>query len=178
MIDQNYINWYFANEWHGRTENYLYSGPALINKVNDDEWVLDVGCGRNPYKGKIKNVVGVDPAFDEADHKCGIMDYEPDRLFDVAFCLGSVNFGTKADVDQWIAKVVSCLKPTGRIYWRCNPGVHDHGRESFEKIKVFPWTWEDQREMAAKYGFVIKNAAMDTNGKAGHVRLYAEWHRA
>lgn len=178
MIDQNYINWYFANEWQAQTENYVYSGLALIDKIQPDEWVLDVGCGQNHYKGKIKNIIGIDPAFDQADVKCTIEDYQPNRQFDVAFCLGSVNFGNLEHIDQQIAKIVQCLRPQGRIYWRCNPGVHDHSKESFEKITVFPWTWEHQRNLANKYGFVVKNAAMDTNGRVGHVRLYAEWHRA
>ncbi len=74
MIDQNYLNWYFSNIWKGTTHEYIYTGWALVDKVKDDEWCLDVGCGFNPYKGKIKNLVGIDPANDLADYKVSIED--------------------------------------------------------------------------------------------------------
>lgn len=177
MIDQNYLNWYFGNVWKGTTHEYIYTGWALVDKVKDDEWCLDVGCGFNPYKGKIKNLVGIDPANDLADHKVSIEDYEPDREFDVAFCLGSIGFGRdRAVIEQQIAKIVSCLKPQSRIYWRMNPGLNDHLNKEFEDVPVYPWTFEDNQAFAEQFGFKVVDAKMDQNKR--NRRLYAEWQRA
>lgn len=177
QADQNYLNWYFGNVWKGTTHEYIYSGWALVDKVLPEDWVLDVGCGFNPYKGKIKNLVGIDPANDAADVKVSIEDYEPDRQFDVAFCLGSIGFGKdRSVIERQIAKIVSCLKPQSRIYWRCNPGLNDHQNIEFEEVPVYPWTFEDLNKFAEQFGYTVKNAAMDRNKR--NQRLYAEWHRA
>lgn len=177
MIDQNYLNWYFANIWKGTTDEYIYTGWALVDKVTDDEWVLDVGCGFNPYKGKIKNLVGIDPANDLADHKVSIEDYVPDRKFDVAFCLGSIGFGKdRSVIEKQIAKIVECLGPQSRIYWRMNPGLNDHQNKAFEDVPVYEWTFDDNRAFAEQFGYRVVDARMDQNKR--NRRLYAEWTRA
>ena len=63
-------------------------------------------------------------------------------LFDVATCLGSINFGSIDVISKQIAKVVSCLKPKSRVYWRLNPGRQDHPNRFCENIDYFPWTLE------------------------------------
>ena len=77
-INQNYLNEYFHTVWHrknGSLDNLEKTGWALINKINPGESVIDVGCGANPFKGKIPNLIGFDPAFDQADVKCTIEDF-------------------------------------------------------------------------------------------------------
>ena len=61
-----------------------------------------------------------------------------DIKFDVAFCLGSINFGNESNILNQIECVINCLNPQARIYWRCNPGLHDHGNEECETIEFFP----------------------------------------
>jgi hypothetical protein len=173
MIDQPYLNNYFANHWgHKGVPAYTITGIELAKKIKDNELVLDVGCGRNLFKGTIKNLVGIDPAFDQADYKVTIEEFETDQQFDVALCLGSINFGSIEDIRRQLACVVHHLKPTSRIYWRCNPGLQDHGNAECEQIKFFPWNEEWHTTLSIEYGFKLAEFAYDSN------RIYAEWRRA
>ena len=172
-IDQQYLNYYFGQVWQGGTKNFKETGLALADKIQDTEWVLDVGCGSNPFKGIITNLVGIDPANERADFKVTIEEFRPSRQFDVALCLGSINFGNVSDISKQIEALMQCLKPKARIYWRCNPGLQDHGNEECTKINFFPWTIEWHRQLASHYGFILKEVGWETNKK----RIYAEWSR-
>lgn len=172
MTDQIYLNNYFANHWgHKGVPTYSLTGIDLAKRIRDDEWVLDVGCGRNLFKGTIKNLVGIDPAFDEADVKTTIENFETEQQFDVALCLGSINFGDEANIRKQIAGVITHLKPQARIYWRCNPGLQDHGNTECEQIQFFPWSESLHTNLAADYGFIVAELGQDKN------RIYAEWIR-
>jgi len=172
-VDQSYLNNYFKNTWTGSTDKFKETGLAIANNIQPHEWVLDVGCGRNPFKGIITNLVGIDPAFSEADQQLTIAEYQPDRLFDVALCLGSINFGTLADITAQIEKVISCLKPNARIYWRCNPGLKDHGNTECNNIDFFPWTVELHYALSKHYGFTLQAVGTESVKQ----RIYAEWIR-
>jgi hypothetical protein len=175
-VNQEYLNYYFGNVWHQGSnpfERYEKSGKILLNKIQPEETVIDVGCGTNPFKDYISNLVGIDPAFDQADYKCTIEDFETDKKFDVALCLGSINFGSREDIERQIKKVVSLLKPQARIYWRCNPGQQDHPSEECRKIDFFPWTLEEHVRLSAIHGFRL----MECTWENDHRRLYAEWIR-
>ena len=174
-INQNYLNEYFHTTWHrknGSLDNLEKTGWALINKINPGESVIDVGCGANPFKGKIPNLIGFDPAFDQADVKCTIEEFTSDEKFDVAFCLGSINFGDVADIERQIAKVITLLKSKARIYWRCNPGAQDHGNEECKEIPFYPWTMEEHVRLAELFKFKLVECSWDTRN-----RIYAEWTR-
>jgi hypothetical protein len=174
-IDQNYLNHYFGTVWYrgnGDLSQYNKTGLALVDKVSDDESVLDVGCGSNPFKGLIKNLVGIDPAFDQADYKCTIEDFVTEDKFDVAFCLGSINFGDASDIERQITKFVSLLKPKARIYWRCNPGLKDHVSDDCKQIPFYPWSVLEHVRLSDKFGFKLVECSWDTKN-----RLYAEWKR-
>jgi len=173
MHDQQYLNNYFANHWQPRIDQYEYSGWALTKKIRLGESVLDVGCGNNPFKGYIANLTGIDPAFDTADYKCTLEEFESNIKFDVVFCLGSINFGTEATVLNQINCVVNLLNPHGRIYWRCNPGLQDHDNAECKNIEFFPWTEQRLYEYSGRFGFRLADLQQDTNN-----RLYAEWTRA
>ena len=151
----------------------------IAQKIAPHEQVLDVGCGQNPFRALLPNVVGIDPAFDQADVKCTIEQFQTDQLFDVATCLGSINFGSEETIRLQVAKVVSLLKPRARIYWRLNPGRKDHADPSCESIPFFPWTLEYLNELADQHGFCQENAQVESGASLGKsvVRLYAEWHR-
>ena len=150
----------------------MYSGWNLINKVSDNEWVLDVGCGPNPFKGKIKNLIGIDPAYDEADYKVTIEKFKTNKKFDVAFCLGSINFGEENKIISEIHSIVNLLNPDSRIYWRCNPGRKDHPSKECEFIDFFPWTFEMHQKFSKYFGFECISLEWDNNN-----RIYAEWSR-
>jgi len=176
-INQEYLNNYFNTVWRGRNrslDQYQYSGWELIGKVRPGERVLDVGCGDNPFKDRIANLVGIDPAFPEADYKMTIGQFRAEHYaqkFNVAFCLGSINFGSREDIERQISDVVAMLRNyDSRIYWRCNPGRQDHGNSECEEIEFYPWSFEEHIRLAEKFNFQIVELEWDTNN-----RIYAEW---
>lgn len=176
MHDQEFLNTYFGTIWHTNSNpvmKFQKTGLELLNKIKMDESVIDVGCGTNPFKGLIPNLVGVDPAFDQADVKSTIEDFETDNRFDVALCLGSINFGDASVIERQIEKIVSLLNPNSRIYWRCNPGQQDHPSEECKKIDFYPWSVEEHVRLSKKFNFDLVECMWD-NGN----RIYAEWKRA
>ena len=176
MHNQKLLNEYFAHHWKPGNNRGITSPAEIVKLISNNEWLLDVGCGNNPFKEFHTNVVGIDPAFDQADFKCTIEEYLPDRLFDVATCLGSINFGTIDIIEGQIDKVVSCLKPVSRIYWRLNPGRKDHENEECNQVPFFPWTFEILRQFAVKHNYVQTVEEIDAH--ISRPRLYAEWHRS
>ena len=97
-VNQILLNQYFGTIWHQHSDpskKDTKSGKQLISKIASSELVLDVGCGTNPFKGIIPNLTGIDPAFDQADYKISIDDFETSERYDVALCLGSINFGDR-----------------------------------------------------------------------------------
>jgi len=175
MTSQTLLNDYFANHWHrksGNLDHFNKTGLGLVDKIKSTDRVLDVGCGKNPFKGLIANLVGIDPAFDEADVKCTIEEFTTHDLFDVALCLGSINFGSRERIEQQIAKVIKLLKPVATIYWRCNPGQQDHNNEECKIIDFYPWSVEEHVRLADMFGFTLVECSWDTKN-----RIYAEWKR-
>jgi len=171
-MQQEELNDYFSTTWRSNLDQYKYSGWALIEKIQLNELVLDVGCGFNEFKNKIPNLIGIDPANARADFKVSIEHFRNDIKFDVAFCLGSINFGNEINILNQIACVVDCLKPAARIYWRCNPGLADHNNDECKNIEFYHWTIEKHIEFANLFGFRISVVKWDTNN-----RIYAEWTR-
>jgi hypothetical protein len=177
MKNQEYLNFYFRNVWAKRDrslDQYNFTGYSLVEKIRPGERVIDVGCGMNPFKGLIPNLVGVDPAFDQADYKLTLEEYataHPAQKFNVAFCLGSVNFGTQGEIEHQIDLVTKLLhKRDSRIYWRCNPGSADHGNQECNQIDFFPWSCDELIRLAEKFGFRVVDMDWDSNN-----RIYAEW---
>jgi hypothetical protein len=176
-VDQNYLNEYFGNVWYKNSDpckKDIKSGRQLIAKIKNHETVLDVGCGTNPFKGIIPNLTGIDPAFDQADVKCGIDEFTTTEKFNVALCLGSINFGDVNDIERQIAKVVSLLTSSSRIYWRCNPGKQDHPDPGCEQIEFYPWSIEEHVRLSSVFGFKLVDCCWEENGR----RIYAEWIRS
>jgi hypothetical protein len=171
-MKQQDLNNYFSSMWESKLDQYQYSGWALIDKIQSNELVLDVGCGFNEFKTRILNLTGIDPANDRADYKVSIEEYSPLHKFDVALCLGSINFGDKLTIMNQIACVINCLKPTARIYWRCNPGLADHDNEECKLIEFYPWTIEEHVKLSELFGFKLVTSCWDGN------RIYAEWSRS
>ena len=98
---------YFNGIWKDTNYQYLeHSGYSLVDYVNskNPSSVLDVGCGYNKLKSKIKNLIGIDPFNDAADIKVSIEDYNS-APYDMALCLGSINFGDEKTIDKQIDKL-------------------------------------------------------------------------
>ena len=167
------LNNYFANTWKSSLNQYNYSGFNLINKILPNESVIDVGCGFNEFRGRIQNLIGIDPANAQADYRLSIEGFQSAEKFDVAFCLGSINFGDESTIVNQISAVIKLLKPTARIYWRCNPGAADHGNEACKNIEFYPWTIDEHVKLSELFGFRLMTCCWDNNN-----RIYAEWTRS
>jgi hypothetical protein len=166
------LNDYFATTWKSNINQYKYSGWALIDKIQPGERVIDVGCGFNEFRDRIPDLIGIDPANAQADYCISIEGFQSAEKFDVAFCLGSINFGDKETIVNQIHHVVRLLKPKARIYWRCNPGVADHGNEACKDIEFYPWTIAEHVRLSELFGFRLITCCWDNNN-----RIYAEWQR-
>ena len=176
MLDQQHLNNYFSTAWRNRDrgfDKYNKTGYSLVDKVCPGERVIDIGCGVNPFKGKIDNLIGIDPAFPEADYQLSLEDFADQytNKYDVAFCLGSINFGDAEDIERQIGLVDSLLDGTGsRIYWRCNPGRKDHGNAECELVPFYDWSFSEHIRLADKFNYRLQEVSWDTNN-----RIYAEW---
>ena len=166
------LNNYFATIWKSNIDQYKYSGWALVNKIQPGESVIEIGCGYNEFSDRIPNLIGIDPANDQADYRLSVEGFHSDTQFDVAFCLGSINFGNEETILNQINHMIRLLKPTARIYWRCNPGYADHGNEECKNINFYPWTIEKHAELAEQFGFKLAVVCWDSDD-----RIYAEWIR-
>ena len=163
---------YFGKHWTSRTSTYEYSNHSIADKIKPHERVIDIGCGDNEFKPIIENLVGIDIVNTKADVVVDFELYETDELFDVAICLGSIQYGDDDDMTRQIAKVIGLLKPKCRMYWRSNTGVRDHKNEMVKIIPYYPWTKQQHEKYAEQFGFNVDFIADDSHG-----RIYAEWSR-
>lgn len=154
-LSERYIHRFFSEMWRPRTGEYDHSGWALVDEINalNPQSVLDVGCGYHPFKGRINNLVGIDPYNDAADYEVDVLDYDvKPGLHDVIIALGSINFNSREYVEQRFAKCVELLAPGGRFYLRANPGIpHRTG----PYVDIFPWSFGIVNEFAEKYGLKL-----------------------
>ena len=163
-IDNQCLNAYFSKIWQPDMKKWKYSGLKLVDEVNalNPRSVLDVGCGYNEFKGKIRNLTGIDPYNDRADYKISIMDFRSNEKFDVILCLGSVNFGSRDKITAEIAKTVHLLEDGGTIFFRVNPGVSHDTKES-RWIEFFAWNVPFIIELAEKFNLKVLDIRDDAN---------------
>lgn len=175
IIDHEVLKNYFSKVWQPQTKKYKYSGLSIIDEVNNlqPKKVLDLGCGYNEFKGKINNLIGIDPYNERADVQVGILDYNVQTNFDVIICLGSINFGTVDKIYTELEHAVSLTKQNGLLYFRANPGTQHEAPEA-KWIDFFEWTSEfiinsadrlgcqlvtlnqDMGERGSRYYFILK----------------------
>lgn len=140
IIDDLVLNKYFSSVWQPETKKYKYSGLSLIDEINNlkPRDVIDVGCGYNEFKGKIHNLMGIDPYNDRADLKVSLMDFKPQHKYDVAICLGSINFGSTEKILGELNKAVDMVESGGLLYFRVNPGIQ-HTKPEAQWINFYDW---------------------------------------
>jgi len=165
-LSERYILRFFSEIWKPRTGDYEHTGWELADEINklNPERVLDVGCGYHPFKGRINNLIGIDPYNNCADYEVDILDYKVKHQYDVIIALGSINFNSQDEIEQRFAHCVSLLKQGGKFFLRANPGItHRTG----PYVEIFPWTFEVVNEFAETY-----NLHLDTYKKDANDRLY------
>ena len=161
-LSERYINRFFGEIWKPRTGDYDYTGWQLAEEINalNPKSVLDVGCGYHPFKGRINNLVGIDPYNNCADYMVDILDYVGQH--DVIIALGSINFNSRDEIESRFARCVNILEAGGRFYLRANPGIpHKTG----PYVDIFPWSFEVVKEFADKYNLKLLEFKKDANDR-------------
>ena len=163
-IDNACLHKYFSKYWQNDMKKWKYSGVALIDEVNSlkPRAVLDVGCGYNEFKGKIDNLIGIDPYNDRADLQVSTLEYKTDQRFDVIMCLGSVNFGSRDKIIAEVLRCVNLLAEGGTMFFRVNPGVQ-HDKPEADWIEFFAWNVPFIIELAEMFQLKILDIRDDTN---------------
>ena len=163
-IDVACLHKYFSKYWENDIKKWKYSGLALIDEVNSlrPRAVLDVGCGYNEFKGKINNLIGIDPYNDKADHEVGTLEYRTDQKFDVIMCLGSINFGSRDKILSEIGRCVDLLEDGGTMFFRVNPGVQ-HNKPEAKWIEFFAWNVPFIIELSEIFNLKVLDIRDDSN---------------
>ena len=164
-LDRKYLAKFFGEVWRPRTDSYQYTGWDLIEKISAmyPKNVLDVGCGYHPFKGKIPNLIGIDPYNKSADYQVDILDFNvPAGSFDHIIALGSINFNSREDVELRFSHCVNLLQPGGHFWLRGNPGVvHTTG----PYVDIFNWTFGVVNELATIYNLTLTDFKKDNNDR-------------
>ncbi len=172
-FSQRYILRFFGEIWKPRTDEFTHSGWQLAEEVNklNPKSVLDVGCGYHPFKGRIQNLIGIDPYNNLADYQVDILEYKVKaESHDVIIALGSINFNTKDEIEARFGHCVDLLTKGGHFFLRANPGIpHKTG----PYVKIFPWSFEIVNEFTEKFNLKLLEFKKDSNG-----RLYFVYQKA
>jgi len=124
--------------------------------------VLDVGCGYHPFKGRINNLVGIDPYNNCADFEVDILDYRVKHKYDHIIALGSINFNSRDEIESRFEHCVNLLEVGGTFYLRANPGIpHKTG----PYVDIFPWSFEIVNEFADRYNLKLLKYKQDANDR-------------
>ena len=173
-IDDKVLHKYFGSVWNGGIKNFKWSGLRLIDEVNalKPRRVLDIGCGYHEFKGKIHNLVGIDPYNKCADHEVALLDYHPEEKFDATLALGSINFGSTDKIYAELEHAVSLCNPGALMYFRANPGL-PHDKAESDWIYFYPWDSNFIVNCAEQLNVDILDIRTDTHKN----RLYFVWRK-
>jgi hypothetical protein len=163
-LSERYILRFFSEIWKPRTGDYEHTGWELAEEINklNPERVLDVGCGYHPFKGRITNLVGIDPYNNCADYEVDILEYRVKHQYDVIMALGSINFNSQDEIEARFSHCVNLLKQGGKFFLRANPGItHKTG----PYVEIFPWTFEVVNDFAEKYNLRLETFKKDANDR-------------
>ena len=170
-LSERYTHRFFSEIWKPRTGDYDYTGWALAERIAEQnpQAVLDVGCGYHPFKGRIPNLIGIDPYNNCADFEVDILDYRVKTKYDHIIALGSINFNSQDEIEERFAHCVDLLESGGNFYLRANPGIpHKTG----PYVDIFPWAFEIVNEFADKYNLKLLEFKRDNNE-----RLYFSYQK-
>ena len=163
-INDASLDRYFSKYWENDIKKWKYSGLALVDEVNSlrPRAVLDVGCGYNEFKGKIDNLIGIDPYNDKADIQVSTLEYRTTQKFDVMLCLGSVNCGSRDKRISEVGRCVDLLEDGGTMFFRVNPGVQ-HNKPEAKWIEFFAWNVPFIIELSEIFNLKVLDIRDDSN---------------
>lgn len=168
-LDHRYLSRFFGEIWKPRTDDYKFTGWQIADEINktNPTAVLDVGCGYHPFKGRISNLIGIDPFNSCADYMVDILDYKVKLgTYDAIIALGSINFNERTDIEERFSHCVNLLKTGGKIFMRCNPGVQ---WKNGPYVDIFPWSFEIAANLAEKYNLKMETFKQESTDP---IRLY------
>jgi len=171
-IDDAVLDEYFRHHWQPEMKKYKYSGLKLIDEINSlkPRKVLDIGCGYHEFKGKIDNIIGIDPYNDAADYEVKLLDYNPEEKFDATLALGSINFGSTDKIFSELEHAVNLCNPGAVMFFRANPGL-PHDKDESNWISFYPWDSNFVVNCASQLGVDILDIRTDSHKN----RMYFVW---
>ena len=172
-----------ANYSRERWATHSKSSDILIPFLQELEanLIIDVGCGTNPYKEHVSNLIGLDAAnYPQADINLAVEEVHSLNIFqnqcaDVVLALGSINFGSREDVVNQLRICVDWCKPGGYIIFRAR--LNDHTELNRKKGFVqFGWKVEDIYDITEQFGDVEFYREPEIETAAGGARPKGEDH--
>ncbi|MDG6106189.1 hypothetical protein Daura_20310 [Dactylosporangium aurantiacum] len=150
QLRRDLVAFFDPSRWRSPLAGFEHSGFALVEEVQgwQPRFVVDVGCGDNPFKGKIANLIGIDLVNPAADLVCDLFEAPvlPGSI-DVVLALGCVNFGGRDLVERQLRHLGSWLTPSGRLVMRANPGLPMR-----PGLEFFAWSAENVDPIGAAAG--------------------------
>jgi len=128
-----------------------YTGKWLLRNIRHnsgkDALVLDVGCGVNPFKNKIKNLIGIEPGTwgnpdinIDLEGACNIFQKES---FDWVLAIGILHHHDEVTIHKMIQQLKYLTKPGGYIACLCKPYDDDPEKlyhpEFGKPANLYPW---------------------------------------
>ncbi len=170
QLDDIYTGRFFGEVWRPSTDSHKFSGWELVDEINklNPTAVLDYGCGYNQFKGKIQNLIGIDPYNINADYMVDIRDFVSTKKFDVVLVLGSLNFNSEDELTEKFDMLINVLAPSGKMFIRANPGYQWPGLGKY--VDIFPWSFKFAIKLAEQHGLTVESFKKDP-GKNGE-RLF------
>ena len=161
-----------------RLKGFRYSGTNLIDEINslNPRSVIDVGCGANYFRGKIKNLIGFDIVnYPDLDFYCSIQDMTiANDSVDVALALGSLQYSNRELTLQDIQQIVRWLRPGGYLVVRNKQFVSESESENSEFI--YQWSHQWFEKIGSELGLnVVKSPVIDTNVNVPNLERLVWW---
>ena len=163
-----------------RTQGFTHSGLELIKEVNNlnPKLVVDVGCGINYFKNKIKNLIGFDIRYHpDLDFNCAIedMNIAPGSV-DVILALGSLQYTTREIIYKDMLKIVNWLRSGGFIVVRNNKFVSES--DSVNSEYGYSWSQEWFDKISSDFGLItVKGPVLDNNTNVHAERIVWWWKK-
>jgi hypothetical protein len=174
-------------------EQYLrqWHQDWLVDPVNAlaPELVIDAGCGTNPWKTVIKNLIGFDAnPFPNTDFQSTIIDADfKKESADALLLLGSLQFFNLEYIEENFAKALTWVKPGGFIFMRViKQWDHYTEKQKGSKFKDnYFWSLEDINYIQQKYNLelaypvqIIQMQKLEGKQGKNPYRMYWTWKKS
>ena len=161
-----------------RLKGFQYSGTNLIDEVNslNPQSVVDVGCGVNYFRGKIKNLIGFDVVkYPDLDFHCSIQDMViANGSVDVVLALGPLQYSDRELTLRDIRRIVGWIRPGGYLVVRNKQFVSES--ESYSSGFTYRWSQQWFEKIGSDFGLnVVKGPLIDRNANMPGLERIVWW---